>query len=473
VVRRPGLFTRWSSEIKRSGMFRSGERVGIAVSGGPDSVLLLDFMRRLKCQVGLGLAVVHFNHRLRGAESDADEAFVEGLAHHLNLEFIRGEADVAREARERRRNLEATARDLRYRFFFSLVNQGRLNKVATAHNANDQAETVLLRLLRGTGTRGLAGIYPLLEGKVARPFLNLTRAEIERELREQKLEFRTDSSNADSRFRRNKIRMELLPLLERQYNPRVVRLLSELSDRAREDEACLDQRSREQSRAWRVRAGAEEKIPVRSLLEFPPAISRRVIRQMIQAVRGNLRGMGYSHIEALRQFSLAAQSGQSIFLPGGLRARKDFDWLVIGVEPSGTFEPEFSWRVELPGEVFVPSLGSTFRFEIIESEEGQARYNSRESAGLDLLKLSGDLTLRNWRAGDRFWPLGSRKSWKLKELFQRRRIPWGERRLWPVIHSGNGGDIVWVRGFPPSSRVAASCESKKILRIVENLKSHG
>ena len=200
-----------------------------------------------------------------------------------------GEADVARVARDKKRNLEATARELRYRFFFSLVDQGRLDKVVTAHTANDQAETVLMRLLRGAGTRGLSGIYPLLEGKVARPFLDLTRTEIMREMEARRLEFRIDSTNLDSRLRRNKIRRELLPLLEREFNPAVIPLLKSHADRARDEEAFLEQQARERSRPWRLREGAEEKISVRALAGFPPAIQRRVLRQMLQSVRPGLR----------------------------------------------------------------------------------------------------------------------------------------------------------------------------------------
>ncbi len=465
MARRYDLYTRWSLEMRRAGFFRPGERVGVAVSGGPDSVLLIEFTRKLAGEMGLDVAVVHFNHRLRGAESDADEQFVRELARNLEVEFIRGEADVAQVAREKRRNLEATARDLRYQFFFSLLNQGRLDKVATAHTANDQAETVLLRLLRGTGTRGLGGIYPVLEGKVVRPFLNLTRAEIESKLRERRLEYRTDPTNRDPRLRRNKVRMELLPLLEKEFNPEIITLLKELSDRARDDEACLEQQARDRARPWRVREGGEEKIPVRALMEFPPAIGRRVLRQMILAARGDLRGLTHGHIEALRRFAAQAQSGRALRLPGGLVVRKEFDWLVIGPQLPVSGDSGFSYSVQVPGEVSVPQLGLTFRFKIVGPEELPKAYNEPGTGGLDPLKLRGGLILRNWRAGDRFRPLGSPKLWKLKELFRQRKIPFEQRKLWPVLEGGK--EIVWVRGFPPASPVAASPESTKLVIIVE------
>jgi tRNA(Ile)-lysidine synthase len=461
------LYTRWAHEMRRKQLFHAGERVGVAVSGGPDSVLLLHFLRNFSAQMGLTLAVVHFNHHLRGAESNADERFVHQLADAHGLEFLHGEAAVAGVARANRRNVEATARELRYRFFFSLVSKGLVDKVATAHTTNDQAETVLLRLLRGTGARGLGGIYPVLEGKVFRPFLSLTHAEILNELEERKLECRTDSTNLETRLRRNKIRLELLPLLSREYNPEIVSLLKQLADRARDDEAYLEQQARERARPWRVREGSVEKIPVRPLADFPPAIARRVLRQMLQAVWGSLRGVSYAHIEALLRFAIDAQSGRSLVLPRGMLARKEFDWLSIRQEPGGQPETGFSCPVQVPGEVTVPQLGVVFRFKIVHPDRLAKGYNSLQMAGLDPRKLSGQLLLRNWRAGDRFQPLGSRKLQKLKELFRQQQIPRERRKLWPLLAAGQ--DVVWVRGFPPGEAVAAAGGAGEILIVEEEV----
>ena len=465
MPRQPDLCTQWSGEMRRSGLFRPGERVGVAVSGGPDSILLLNFMPELARQIGLSLAVVHFNHHLRGAESDRDEAFVRDLARARGLEFLRGEADVGRVARQRRRNLEATARELRYGFFLRLIRQGRLDKVATAHTANDQAETVLLHLLRGAGTRGLGGIHPVVEGKVVRPFLGLTRAEIERELERRKLGFQIDSTNLDPAFRRNKVRLELLPLLQKEYNPELIRLLKEVADRARDDEAYLEQQVRERAQAWRTHEGKEEKIPRSALLGFPPAIERRVLRQMIQGAGGHLRGVTHRHLEALRRFLRHSQSGHHLVLPGQVVARREFDWLIVGPAPPGRGGAGYSHQVEVPGEVTVAELGLTFHFKIVGSSGPAAGYNNSGVVGLDPLKLSGKLALRNWRSGDRFWPVGSRKPRKLKDLFCQRKIPLGLRKLWPLLTSEE--EIVWVRGFAPAVPVAAEPGARCLTVTVE------
>jgi tRNA(Ile)-lysidine synthase len=463
--RRLDLYTRWWREMRRKNFFRAGQRVGVAVSGGPDSVLLLHFMKILASEVGFTLAAVHFNHRLRGAESDGDEALVRDLSTALQIEYLRREADVGGVARERRGNLEAVARELRYRFFFSLIDHGRLELVATAHTASDQAETVLLRLLRGTGTRGLGSIYPVLEGKVVRPFLSLTRGQVMVEIAARGLPYRVDSSNHNTGLRRNKVRAELLPLLAKEYNPQIVTLLNQLAERARDDEACLERMARERAQPWRVRDGREERIPVRALTELPPSLARRVLRQMIQTVRGSLRGLAHEHIERLRVFAGEAQSGKTQDLPGEITVRKEFSWLVVGLRVLAAEPREFSYPVTLPGELSVQELGSTFRFKILSPDNHRKAYNDNKLVGLDPQRLCGELVLRNWRAGDRFCPTGSRGVRKLKELFRERKIPQIRRRGWPVLLCD--GHIVWVRGFPPGSGVAASNGTQQVLLVEE------
>ena len=460
---RPDLYTRWSLEMRQKEFFHAGQRVGVAVSGGPDSVLLLHFMTVLAREMGLTLAAVHFNHHLRGAESDGDEALVRDLAASLQIEYLRGEAEVGREAHARRGNVEAVARELRYRYFFSLVDQDRLDLVATAHTANDQAETVLMRLLRGTGTRGLGGIYPVLEGKVVRPFLGVTRAEVMQEIASRQLPYRVDSSNLNTRMRRNKVRMELLPLLEKEYNPGIIPLLNQLADRSRDDEACLERWARDRAHPWRMREGKEERIPIRALLELPPALARRVLRQMLQIVRGSAHGLTHAHLESLRRFAAEAQSGKIQTLPGGAVARKEFSWLVVGPNAGEPAAEGFSYPVIFPGELPVRELGCVFLFKILNRDDPGKAYNSGKLIGLDPQMLGGELLLRNWRAGDSFCPIGSRGVRKLKELFRERKIPEIRRKGWPVLLCA--GQIVWVRGFPPGRGVAATERTQRVLVV--------
>ena len=462
------LYSRWSTEMRRSGALRAGERMGVAVSGGADSILLLDFMRQFAAGEGLCVSVVHFNHRLRGEESARDESFVSSVAANLKFEFIRAEADVARMARQSRRNLEATARELRYRFFFSLIRQGRLDKIATAHTANDQAETVLHRLLRGAGTRGLGGIHPVLDGVILRPFLSITRRELEEEIRSRQLEFRTDSSNLDLRFLRNRIRQKLLPLLEVEFNPAMVPHLKQLADRMRSDEDLLDQQARDQSRPWRGRDGREEKIPLRALRGMPGAIQVRVLRQMAASALGQRPALSSVQFESLLRFVETGGSGKRLILAGGLEVRRDFDWVTFELSHSEAGAAPYSYAVPLPGVLAVPALGIKFRFEVAENPKTNAKdkaYNNGGVVKLDMRKLQGSLILRNWRAGDRYQPEGRRRSCALKELFQEMKIPAARRKSWPVIEDGK--EILWVRGFPSTPLTGVTSTTLQFLTITE------
>lgn len=460
-----GLYSRWSQEFRRSGLVRAGDRVGVAVSGGADSVLLLALMTKLAPAMGLVVSAVHFNHHLRGKESDEDEKFVSKLAARLGVEFIRGEADVARRAREQKRNLEATARELRYRFFFSLIRGGRLDKIATAHTANDQAETVLMRILRGTGSQGLAGIFPVLDGVVIRPLLGLTRAEVEQELANLDHEYRHDSSNLDLRFRRNKIRTELLPQLERDFNPDIVAQLSRLADRARFDEEFLAQQAHDRAAPWLVREAGEAKFPIRPLAELPRALATRIIRQMILEAKGRLVGITHRHITSIYRLATEAQSGQRAILPGNIEARREFDWLIVGAQSAGQKPVEYSYTFCPPAEIELPQVGLALQFKIVEGEALQRAYNKKECVCLDAGRLAGELELRNWRPGDRFEPVGARKPLKLKELFRQQRVALSIRNLCPVLVSR--GEIVWVRGMPVARSAAPERDARVVLVVGE------
>jgi tRNA(Ile)-lysidine synthase len=259
--------------------------------------------------------------------------------------------------------------------------------------------------------------------------------------------------------------MELLPLLAKEYNPEIITLLNHLADRARDDEACLERMARDRAHPWRMREGKEERIPLRALLEFPPALARRVLQQMLQTVRGSTHGLAHSHIETLRRFAAEAQSGKIQTLPGGVVARKEFSWLVLGPTPSDRAGGQFCYPVTFPGELAVPELGCTFCFKILTCDDPGKAYNIKERRGLDPQKLCGELVLRNWRAGDVFCPAGSREIRKLKELFRERKIPEVRRRGWPLLLCA--GQIVWVRGFPPGRDVAATDETAQVLIVEE------
>jgi tRNA(Ile)-lysidine synthase len=432
-------------------------------------MLLLDFMREYGQEVGLTLAVVHFNHQLRGAESDGDERFVRDFADRFGIEFLCSGALVRDLARERKMNIESVARGLRYGFFASLLIEGRLDKVATAHTANDQAETVLLRLLRGTGTRGLGGIHPVVQlagGQVVRPFLSLTRPEVEVEVARRALAFRTDPTNLDARMARNRVRQKLLPLLSSEFNPRVVRTLTAFADRALADEAFLEAQAHQYAEELLVRAGGAVRISCQCLAEVPPAIARRLLRGVLEEARAgaadparvasgltNSRpAVTYAEINSVKHLASNVQSGKRVRLAGGIEARRDFDSLIIEKPQNlaalsrGVYCHRFAYPLQLPADVALPELGLLLRFRLADmSSAAKTEYTGTNGVWLDADRLSARLILRNWRPGDQVGSARSTKPLKLKELFQRRRIPTWQRAYWPVLEAAN--EIIWVKGF--------------------------
>ena len=454
--------------IERFGMFETGHRVGVAVSGGADSVCLLHVLFELAPQWNLHLSVLHLDHQLRGEESAADARFVEELAAKLGLEFSLGRADVAALARERGDNLEQAARNERRRFFLEFLQSGGADFIALGHTRSDQAETVLFRFLRGSGTAGLAGIRPVTHDGFVRPLLGIDRAAVEQFLRERNIVWRQDSSNTCLDFARNRIRAELLPMLARDWNPAIAETLANTADWALEEE-----------RYWEPEIDrlAAEHITVKppavflrgdTLTQLPAAAARRLVRRAIEMVKGDLRGIDYGHIAAV--LALAAQKeGDGRLQVPEVDVFRSFEWLRLAPPGMDRLENRnFRLPAPVPGAVPLPDGSSAVLIELVENKKTTESADSRYNKWMDWLdwdRISGALEVRNWRPGDQYRPAGHAGEEKLKFLFQQARIPLWERRSWPVITHGD--EIIWSRRFGPAASLVATPESRMLLRIQE------
>lgn len=429
-------------------LFHAGNRVCVAVSGGADSVALFRALMELRSDLGLVLSVAHFNHKLRGEESEADENFVAELARIHDLEFYRAEADTKRHSREKELSVEAAARDLRYTFLGRLIRDGIADRVATAHTLDDQAETVLLRIFRGTGTSGLAGILPQLkvkDGAIVRPLLATRRTEIVEYLNELKQSWREDSSNAETTFTRNRVRHELMPLLAMNYNPDITEALSNLAEIARGEDEFWAATTAEAF----VRCYANNELDTRELLKLPLALQRRVVR-LVGIQRGTT--LDFLHTESILDLIVNNTSKQERIteLPDGFRAVLAGQRLSISTDRPQPKPCGFSYDLSVPGEIAIPEIHLLVRASLVTDAPNTESYN--DDRRLDRAQLAPKLEIRNWRPGDRFWPAHSRSEKKIKELLQERHVPSREKTLWPVALSGD--EIVWIRGFPVSARHA-------------------
>lgn len=472
--------------IRHARMLAPGDRVGVAVSGGADSVALLRLLENIHDELGVTLLVVHFDHGLRGAESETDAQFTEELARARGLEFILDREDVASVAEKHRWNLEDAARRLRYAFFERVVNEGRATRIAVAHTADDQAETVLAHLLRGTGPTGLAGIYPSV-GPIFRPLLSERREALREYLRGLGQAWREDLTNLDLRRLRARIRSQLLPLLERNFSPQATNHLASLAELAQEDEAFWSALVEDRFRAL-VRRGEETVgIRIRDLLspmDLSPAASHgettkeeggpqplralteRLIRRLYQEMRGSRQGLTAGHVRQVIYLVSESSSGHRVELPGGIIAERVFGDLVFsrarrGERPSKLRETPaeagtYQHVVTLPDHgattVSVPELKRRFCLKVIDWPDG-ARDTKREETALDADRLRAPLVLRNWRPGDAYRARGRREVQKLKRMFLAQRVPRRDRAGWPVLESA--GRVAWVRGMPPAEEFCA------------------
>jgi tRNA(Ile)-lysidine synthase len=518
--------------IRRDQLLGPGDRVGVAVSGGIDSVALLRVLLELRGGLGIVLSVVHFNHKLRGAESESDQEFVGALAREHALEFYCDSGDVARHAGRERVSIEAAARELRYAFFHRLLgangSQGlqpdandpgsrgpkgpRLHKIVTGHTLDDQAETVLLRVIRGAGLRGLAGIHPTLVvededgevcGEIVRPLLTTRHCELERYLRELGQSWRDDATNLSMKFTRNRVRHLLLPLLEKEFNPAVAETLGDVAEIARGEEDYWDNEVAgwmgtgvhwsepawaKKSELVQIRGGgggthAEatasdvgSKISDVPWLVMNASVDRlwflgellAVQRRVIKAI-GDEAGipLEFKHIEEIVRFAVdEAGSGGEISLPLGWKVTRDpYQILFLTPNLSETAPAgDYEYELPVPGEVKVCEIGLTLEARRVAANAG---YNPEHL--LDGELLSSTLTVRNWRAGHRFWPQHTKSPKKVKELLQELHVPRAERGLWPVIFCGE--EIVWVRGLPVAARFAAKTGHEAVAIVEQSLGS--
>ena len=446
-------------------MFRAGDRVGVAVSGGADSVFLLHALRELAPCWNLRLSVVHIEHGIRGEASLADARFVADLAKSFGLTLHLHRADVP----SLDDNLEQAARRVRTEYYRELIESSCLDRIATGHTRSDQAETVLYRLIRGSGTAGLAGILPVAEPGVVRPLLELTRPEIQDWLAERSISWREDLTNQDRSYARNRIRHEVLPLLRESFNPRVDDVLANVAQVAQDEEAYWKDAVEQ---AVGMPGGQPLIVPISTLTTVPTALARRLVRHYMLSVRGDLRQIDFAHVERVLEMARSSEGHDRAQFPG-LDVFRSFDWLrfaklAIGPPP----ERDYAYPVNAPGFLELPGGGSRITLQIQEKTSyGELCVTLENELDWQRVCSSGDaaskLELRNWRPGDKYRRFGRPQEEKIKTMFQESRVPLWERRHWPIITYN--GVILWTRRFGAAADFAAGTATRVVLRIEESV----
>lgn len=446
--------------ISRYQMLDPGDLCIVGVSGGPDSVCLLHILHELRETLEIGLVVAHYDHGLREEEDEGETQFVRRIASAMGVSFETEKASPI--SLEGTSSLEERARNARYAFFEKLKRKLSAQKIAVGHNLNDQAETVLMRLLRGSGPSGLAGIPPARDNTIIRPLIEIKRDEIEFYLKARDLSYVIDSSNLQTDYLRNRIRLELLPQLL-QYQPKLIEHLGQLAHILRGENKFLD----DQAEDWVAREAdqkpdGEVVIPVRPFIELSEPVRSRVTRHLLKKIGKNLRRIDRGHIESVTLLAKAPNPQGTLNLPNVIRVKKIYDQLAFTAGDKE--EPEaFHYHLDGVGTYFLEEIGLSITLEEMDLVPDLDVDSDPKNAYLDLANLAYPLILRNFRPGDRFVPFGMAGHKKIKDFFIDLKIPSEMRATIPLLVSQD--TPVWVCGLRIDDRFKVTSETKRVLKV--------
>jgi tRNA(Ile)-lysidine synthase len=463
------LEQRFEETVAHYDLIVRGESVLVAVSGGPDSVALLHLLAERAAAWQLRLGVAHLDHGLR-EESARDADFIRQLAENLALPLHTERVDVRDLQRRWHLSIEAAGRKARYQFFQETVDRHGFNKVALAHHADDNAETLLLNLLRGSGRLGLGGMPPMRAGCFIRPLIRADRADVLDYLRRRNLSALADPSNRDNDFLRNRIRNQLIPLLEREYQRGVRAVLHRSAEALRDEEEWIETQIQPLYEQAVVACPPGQLIlDAGALRGFASAIQRRVVRAGLRFVKGDLRRIAFVHIEGILALVHRPGNGGPLHLPGGLRVQRRGGTLMIGRGDSGLAGEnpsaagiDYSYQMDRCGVVTVAETGVTIALTAIEQEPADPTAAGPLTVFLDAAAVEFPVTIRNFRPGDRFAPLGMDGTQKLKKFFIDHKVPRDQRRRCPLLLSRER--ILWVAGHRISREASLNRQTRQVLK---------
>ena len=456
----------WSEQHR---LLPPGANIVAACSGGPDSVALVHLLADLRSDAGFQLFVAHVDHGLRGPDSDQDADFVRDFCADLSLPFFYVRVDVEEELRRCGGSLEEVARKLRYEKLRQIAADVGGAWIATGHHRDDQAETLLLNLLRGSGSRGLGAMRPR-RGDVIRPLLCLNRSEILQYCHEALLQPRHDASNDETDFCRNRLRHELIPFLQREFNPSLTDVLCRTADVLADEQQFVREYVEENLASWSVRTDRGYRLDGLNFSGLAVALQRECLRNLLEKIRGDNRRIEYVHIEQIRALFLQEHGSRRLDLPGNCQARKSYQELYL--ETIANSVPAFAeqmvsldWSrpLDCPGETAVPELGIVLRCTLHAGSWAPMPTLGPTRAVFDRDSLQGALLLRRRRPGDCIQPLGAPGSRKLKKVMIDLKLPLAQRDSVPRLYDDAG--ILWVAGFLRSERGRLSAHTREYIMV--------
>ncbi len=459
-------------------MFDPGDTVLVGVSGGPDSVALVHALRLLASRFSLKLGIAHLDHCLRPEDSERDAHFVSSLSKALDLPFFLKKEDVRKRQQETKESLEEAARHVRYAFFHDLADQHGYTKIATGHTADDNAEVILMNLLRGSGMTGLSGIPPKRGNKIVRPLIQAFRTDILTFLSKREIAFVTDATNQDIRFLRNRVRHRLIPELKSSFNPRITEALNRLGAIMRKEEAWIEDLVEKVADAMLTEGeDGVMNLSVPLLEPEPDALKQRVIRTIIKGIKGDLRRISFEHIDAVLHLIKEGPPQGMLHLPDRVLVERDLDIVRFSKQAqtlragkgqhldggNTAFEYIVFKSGFRPETLFIRETGMRIRFSKKEGPFAADLTRCGQSvAFFDMNQIQFPVVVRSFRPGDRFVPLGMTGTQKVKTYFINNKIPVPDRKRCPILFSR--GKIIWLAGFRQDDSVKVAPGTRTLLK---------
>ncbi|OEU58023.1 MAG: tRNA lysidine(34) synthetase TilS [Desulfobacterales bacterium C00003104] len=449
--------------IRRHNMFAPGALVLAGVSGGPDSVALLHVLASIAHRWSLRLHVACLNHNLRDAAKD-ETRFVADLCERLSIPCEIGSRDVASYQSSHHMSVQQAARELRYRFFEKTAARYSADKIALGHHCMDNAESVLMNLLRGSGPLGLSGIPPVRDNRYVRPLIDMTPDEILGFLKINSIEYMVDESNKSRKYLRNRIRHELICDLEREYNPNLIRHLHNLSSILREEEDFWEKTVTGIFHDLTVIKKEDfTGLDLAGLRNLHPALAKRVIRKGIMEAKGDLNRIEFKHIEAIQGLVTCLNPSRAIDMPGGVCVMREPEMLVFCHDRPGDTAAYCYYIDDIGKEVYIREVNALIKSSLSQPDQSLVRESGPCCVFLDLDAVRFPLTVRNFLSGDRFRPIGMSGTRKLKDFFIDEKLPIRLRRLCPIVLSRE--TIIWIGGHRLSDQVKIRSRTRKVLKL--------
>ena len=446
--------------IEKYKLLDNKDRVVVALSGGPDSTALLAALAQISKELDFSIIVAHYNHGLRGTSSDEDEKYSQELAEKFGLTFVSGKMDF--KLRQKGVSPEDFYRQQRYQFLNKVAEDYNAQKIALGHNIQDQAETVLLNLLRGSGLEGLRGILPIREGKFIRPLIEVSRSEIIDFLCVAGISYCQDSSNESKIYLRNKIRSELIPYLKEKFNPKIVENLAQMAEILRQDDDYIGNSVKEAMKSTYIQNQSNRiSLNIEYVKGLAPAIRSRLFKKILESLNPEKNGFSFSNIKALERLAQIAESGKRFSLPLGIEAKREYDNLILKRDKACLKQVDYEYPVNIPGIIHVKETNRTISIE--KTSRDKMDRHSKNKVYLDLDKIQQPVILRNRRDGDRFQPLGMKGRQKIKSLFINRKIPRHKRNEIMLLVDQNS--VIWIENMHLSDRVKISPQTINILGL--------